>query len=101
MAVVLIPEGMVPQIFLPAAEPLVAGAAGADPLAAPLRGQTERARDLEVVRGDGAVAGIGAGGGTGPPQQPRPDPALVAGDGPAGQVVAQRADRRRRLHPCG
>src|SRR4051812_29592122 len=102
MAVVLIPRRwMIPKGFLPGAEALVTGAAGADAVTGSVGEQAERAGDLEVVGRDGAVAGVGAGCGTGSPQQPRTDAAFVAGDGCAGQVVAQRADGLRRLDPGG
>ncbi len=100
-------SAVVPEVFLPGPEALVGRAARPVAPARAVGVEAEGEGPLEVVGGDGQVAGVGAAGGAGPPEQPAADAALVERlrAGPRSSPRSQQARRAPRPRPwpgcCG
>src|SRR5919106_4645926 len=77
----------VAEVFLPGPEAGVALAARADAVAVAVGEQAERETHAEVVGPAHPVAGVGTGGGAGPPQEPRAHPPPVVALPPAPRGV--------------
>ena len=89
---------MVPEVFLPGAEPHVALAARPAAFAGAVGEQAERVDVAQVGRPDRRVPRVGAAGGAGPPEEPGAEAALV-GDQRMADVVAERQEGVRGLDP--